>query len=58
MGERTDRVGPETPGDEFARGRGWNAGNEEDPTMRDEPGLAGLENDIGTANRTRRREPL
>jgi hypothetical protein len=51
MGERTDRVGQETPGDEFAQGRGWNAGNEEDPTMRDEPGLAGLENDIGIANR-------
>jgi hypothetical protein len=51
MGERTDRVGHETPGDEFARGRGWNADDEEDPTMRDEPGLAGLENDVGIGNR-------
>jgi ElaB/YqjD/DUF883 family membrane-anchored ribosome-binding protein len=50
MGERADRVGQhgqETPGDEFAQGRGWNAEDEEDPTMRDEPGLAGLEDDIG-----------
>jgi ElaB/YqjD/DUF883 family membrane-anchored ribosome-binding protein len=50
MGERADRVdqyGQETPGDEFAQGRGWNAGDEEDPTMRNEPGLAGLEDDIG-----------
>ncbi len=49
MGQRADRVGHEgheTPGDEFAQGRGWNAGDEEDPTMRDEPGLAGLEDDI------------
>src|SRR6476660_1165345 len=46
MGERADRVGHETPGDEFAQGRGWNAGDEEDPTMRDEPGLAGLEDDL------------
>jgi len=30
------------PGDEFAQGRGWNAEDEEDPTMRGEPGLAGL----------------
>jgi ElaB/YqjD/DUF883 family membrane-anchored ribosome-binding protein len=55
MGERADRVGHEgheTPGDEFAQGHGWNAGDEEDPTMRDEPGLAGLEDDIGVANRT------
>ena len=49
MGQRADRVGhegQETPGDEFAQGRGWNAGDEEDPTMRNEPGLAGLEDDI------------
>jgi ElaB/YqjD/DUF883 family membrane-anchored ribosome-binding protein len=54
MGQRADRLGPEgheTPGDEFAQGRGWDAANEEDPTMRDEPGLAGLEDDIGVANR-------
>jgi ElaB/YqjD/DUF883 family membrane-anchored ribosome-binding protein len=51
MGQRADRVGHETPGDEFAQGRGWSAGDEEDPTMLNEPGLAGLENDIGTANR-------
>ena len=48
----------ETPGDEFAQGRGWNAGDEEDPTMRDEPGLAGLENDIGVANRAHDGETL
>jgi ElaB/YqjD/DUF883 family membrane-anchored ribosome-binding protein len=50
MGQRADHVGHEgheTPGDEFAQGRGWNAGDEEDPTMRDEPGLAGLEDDLG-----------
>jgi ElaB/YqjD/DUF883 family membrane-anchored ribosome-binding protein len=53
MGERADRVGQhghETPGDEFAQGRGWNAEDEEDPTMRNEPGLAGLEDDIGDTN--------
>ena len=57
MGERADRVSQEgqdghaTPGDEFAQGHDWNAGDEEDPTMRNEPGLAGLEDDIG-ANAT------
>ena len=51
MGERADRVGHETPGDEFAQGRGWNASDEEDPTMRNDPGLAGLEDDAGVANR-------
>jgi gas vesicle protein len=61
MGQRADRVGHEdheTPGDEFAQGRGWNAGDEEDPTMRDEPGLAGLEDDIGMANRPHSGETL
>ena len=65
MGERADRVGQhgqETPGDEFAQGRGWNAEDEEDPTMRDEPGLAGLEDDIsddvGVANRAHSGETL
>jgi len=51
MGQRADRLGHETPGDEFAQGRGWDAANEEDPTMRDEPGLAGLEDDVDLANR-------
>jgi len=51
MGERPDRLGHETPSDEFPQGRGWNAADEEDPSMRDAPGLAGLENDIGVANR-------
>jgi ElaB/YqjD/DUF883 family membrane-anchored ribosome-binding protein len=51
MGQGADRLGQETPGDEFSRGRGWNAGYEEDPEMREEPGLAGLENDIGVADR-------
>jgi ElaB/YqjD/DUF883 family membrane-anchored ribosome-binding protein len=61
MGQRADRVGHEgheTPGDEFAQGRGWNASDEEDPTMRDEPGLAGLEDDIGVANRAHEGETL
>jgi hypothetical protein len=50
MGQGADRVGHEgheTPGDEFAQGHGWNVGDEEEPTMRNEPGLAGLEDDIG-----------
>jgi ElaB/YqjD/DUF883 family membrane-anchored ribosome-binding protein len=55
MGQRADHIGHETPGDEFAQGCGWNAGDEEDPSMRDDPGLAGLEDDIsadtGVANR-------
>jgi ElaB/YqjD/DUF883 family membrane-anchored ribosome-binding protein len=69
MGQRADRVGHEghdlgheTPGDEFAQGRGWNAGDEEDPTMRDAPGLAGLEDDIsddiGVVNRAHDGERL
>ncbi|HEY7094849.1 MAG TPA: DUF3618 domain-containing protein [Ktedonobacterales bacterium] len=61
MGERADRVGPEgqeTPGDEFAQGRGWNAGDEEDPTMRNEPGLAGLEDDISVVDRAHDGETL
>jgi hypothetical protein len=54
MGQRPDHIGHEghdTPGDEFAQGRGWNAEDEEDPTMRNEPGLAGLEDDVSVANR-------
>jgi ElaB/YqjD/DUF883 family membrane-anchored ribosome-binding protein len=64
MGQGADRVGHEghegheTPGDQFAQGRGWNASDEEDPTMRDEPGLAGLEDDIGVANRAHEGETL